>query len=93
MTIPIPTPTDLDDHPELAVLAVLDAALHASVFAVIAVHPPLRDHDPRTGHLPDSHWVASVLIPLAHQLQDAIAGYRRVLDRERRDRATRDLDF
>jgi hypothetical protein len=94
-TVSIPLPPALDDHPELAVLAALDAALKASVFALIAAHPPMRDADQRDADLPDSYWVASVFVTLAQQLEDAIAGYHRVLERERRDRdrATDDLDF
>ena len=48
MTAPrIPTPEELDSNPELAILAALDSVARAARFAVIAIHPPLRDpvHD------------------------------------------------
>lgn len=90
----LPTPRDLDDHPELAALAVLDAALRASVFALIAAQPLMRDPDhPSAASPPDSYWVATVVVTFAHQLEDALAGYRRVLGRDRRDDTDDDFPF
>jgi hypothetical protein len=66
-TVSIPLPPVLDDHPELAVLAALDAALKASVFSLVSAHPPMRDADQRQRDLPDSYWIASVFVSLAHQ--------------------------
>ncbi len=82
-SVEIPTPTDLDRAPELAVIAALDAALKASVFAIIAAHPPLRDDDAIVGDdTPDSYWVASVFLTLADQLGEAISAYHRAIERE-----------
>ena len=79
----IPTPQQLDNAPELAVLVALDAVLRAAEFAVIAVHPPMRDAD-GTAHEdpPDSYWVATVLVTLAGQLHQAIGAYHAATVRE-----------
>jgi hypothetical protein len=83
-SVQIPTPPQLDADPELAVLAALEAALKASVFALITAHPALRDADCRVDDdTPDSYWVASVFLTLADQLGEAINAYRRGLDRRR----------
>lgn len=37
-----PNPFDLAENPELAVLAVLDTALHLAVRALVAAHPQLE---------------------------------------------------
>lgn len=82
--VQIPLPPELDQNPELAVLATLDAALKASVFALVAAHPPLRDPKCQPGDsTPDSYWIAAVFLSLADQLAEAIAAYRRTVDRER----------
>ena len=79
----IPTPHDLDHAPELAVLVALDAVLGAAEFAVVAVHPPMRDAGDAThDDVPDSYWVASVFITLAGQLHQAIRAYRETIMRE-----------
>ena len=93
MTEPeIPTPHELDKAPELAVLVALDAVLRAAEFAVIAVHPPMRDPD-GTSHEepPDSYWVASVFVTLAGQLHQAIGAYHATTLREH-DRTSSDGD-
>lgn len=79
----IPTPHELDKAPELAVLVALDAVLRAAEFAVIAVHPPMRDPDGNTNEdPPDSYWVASVFVTLAGQLRQAIGAYHATVVRE-----------
>lgn len=40
-----PLPFDLAENPELAVLAVLDTALHLAVRALVAAHPQLEADD------------------------------------------------
>lgn len=79
-SIEIPTPTDLDRAPELAVIAVLDAALKASANAMISAHPPLRDPDCSVGNAADL--VASVFLSIANQLGEAISAYHRAIERE-----------
>jgi hypothetical protein len=79
-SIKIPTPTDLDRAPELAVIAALDAALKASVFAMISAHPSLRDPDSSVGN--DAYLVASVFLAIANQLGEAISAYHRAIECE-----------
>jgi len=43
---PSVTPSDLGEHPELAVLEILDTALGMVKLAIIAAHPELTDADP-----------------------------------------------
>ena len=83
--VDIPTPNDLDRDPELAVLAALDAALQAAVFALISVHPHLRGGDePQPRHdPPDTYWIASVFLISARQLGDALDAYRNAIDKQR----------
>lgn len=84
--VDIPTPNELDRDPELAVLAALDAALQAAVFALVAVHPPLRgDSDALLGDdTPETYWIASVFVISARQLGDALDAYRNAVDKQRR---------
>lgn len=79
-SVEIPTPPTLDRAPELAVIAVLDAALKASVFAMISSHPLLRDPDCSVGN--DADLVASVFLSIANQLGEAINAYHRAIERE-----------
>lgn len=92
-SVQIPTPTDLDRNPELAIIACLDAALKAATFALISVHPPLRDTECELANdTPDSYWIASVFVTIAGQLGDAIDAYRRVTRRQH-NRTSDDIPF
>lgn len=77
-----PTPDQLDDAPQLAVLAVLELCLGAAVSAIIAMHPELRsgngleDEQPRRPAV----WVGHELIGQSHALRDAIHRYRIALE-------------
>ena len=77
--------------PELACLAVLDAAIDMAILAVAAVHPELQDHqqvEPTAAVR-----AATLVIEDARALGAAITRYRLVLRRDRdRDRAD-DLPF
>jgi hypothetical protein len=42
---PPPTPSELDDAPELAILAALDHALDLALRALVSAHPQLGDPD------------------------------------------------
>jgi hypothetical protein len=68
-------PDDLQEAPELAVLAVLDAALDQAVLSLIAQHGEISDHDSLVG-LPPAAWLADVLASAAHDLQHLIERYR-----------------
>ena len=41
----LPTPPEIDETPELAVLSVLDFALEASARALVAAHPEIEEDD------------------------------------------------
>lgn len=73
--------------PELAALAVLDAAIDAAVLAIGAVYPEMADHDP--DDMTDSLRAANVVLDDARTLASALARYRLILRRTRRvpDRA------
>ena len=78
---PLPTPYELNDAPELAVLAVLDTAIEAATRALAAIHPELWDDwGPRCKQEPAVS--ACRLLSRAHKLQVALARYRRVVLRD-----------
>lgn len=76
----VPVPPELDVNPELAVLAILEVAIEATVSSVISSQPSLRGDELRAGDdKPDSHWMAEVMLGLAEQLLEAVRGYRSVV--------------
>jgi hypothetical protein len=68
-------PDNLDEAPELAVLAVLDATLDQSILALIAQHRELVESDDLVG-LPPVVWVADLLTSAARHLQHLLERYR-----------------
>lgn len=81
---PSVTPDDLGEHPELAVLEVLDSVLGMVKFAVIAVHPELTDADP--GAIPSTieALAADHLLIAADTLQRVATTYRRIIQTDAR---------
>jgi len=74
----LPTPTELMDRPQLAVLAALETTLVAALRALLAVHPALLDDTfPRT-ILEEDLW-AERLIYLGGQLETVLRKYLRAL--------------
>jgi hypothetical protein len=76
MTAPRPLdPTDLDDHPQLAPLAIVQAALAVASSALFSAHPHLAgdDVDSTAEHL------ATIILRAADTLSAAIAAYRSLL--------------
>lgn len=73
------TPPDLGDHPELAVLEILDSTLGIAKCALIAAHPELIDADP--GVVPSGleAFAADHILIAAEALQRVIASYRGVI--------------
>ena len=69
------TPDDLDQAPELAVLAVLDATLDQAVLAVIAQHREITDSNGLVG-LPPVAWVADQLTVAMRDLHRILLRYR-----------------
>ena len=93
-SVRIPAPPELDHNPELAVLATLEAALMAAEFALIAIHPALRDPDRRPGDQPpDSYWIATVFLAAAAQLRGALHAYQRVIERGRCPPTSSEIPF
>lgn len=71
----------LQSSPELAILFTLDAALHATIRALHAVHPYLEEDEPHSNIpeiLASSVSAAEVIVHLSGTMLDAIDRYRRV---------------
>jgi len=77
----LPTPNDLVNCPELAILAVLETALHLSVRALVAPHPQLQSQDA-------PYWcrdrsrafiIAGSIVELALALSEQVERYRALL--------------
>jgi hypothetical protein len=86
----LPMPPSLDRWPELAPLAILDAALSASESALLAACPEI--HCGGTGRAARGSTVvrAGAVILQARRLAAALAAYRDAVDREAR-RADREI--
>jgi hypothetical protein len=74
----LPLPTDLEDAPSLAVLAVLQAALRVANTALVTDHPALLD-----SQLPDEplDHAAAIVAARLGLLHRAIAAYRAAVER------------
>ena len=72
---PSPTPPDLVAAPELAALALLDAALRVAVYALVAEHPTLIDELRRHGDDGRVVDLADVICRRALSLGDLIERY------------------
>ena len=88
MSLPkMPTPTDLDQDPELAALAVLDAALQAARAALLSRHADLRNGVRGAGRRYNttsaSTWAAGPLVLLAKVMREQIASYREAIEYQR----------
>ena len=81
---PTVTPSDLGEHPELAVLEVLDAALGMVKFAIIAAHPELTDADPGVGPSDMEVLAAEHVLIAVDTLQRVTATYGRVIQTDPR---------
>ena len=76
----VPTPRQLNQCPELGVLALLDLALDLATRELVAVHPLLIADDPPywlADDSPPGH-VARLMLPTIHQLRDSLKEYRRL---------------
>lgn len=97
-----PSIEDLDETPELALVAVLDATLAAVWPALIAANPDLHDSSFATAGLYDDGepmparvWIADAILTHASLLRTDLERYRHAVeaDRERRAREQDDLPF
>jgi len=77
----MPKPTDLMDHPQLAVIVSLETTLVAAMRAVLAAHPEIYGEEfPR--EITEQDFWADRMIYLGCQLQEAIAKYRTAFGEE-----------
>jgi hypothetical protein len=76
-----PLPFDLAENPELAVLAVLDTALHLTVRALVAAHPQLQADEVPYWCLDRSppFILADSIVSHAQALSEQVAQYRILL--------------
>jgi len=90
----IPTPDDLVDAPELAILAALDPTLDLVVRALVCAHPELTD-------LERPYWVppasplttaAQTLVDRAAHLKQALLAYREAIETGREPDASSNPD-
>lgn len=73
---------DLEQEPQLAILAALDAATICAVDALVAAHPEVEDIPPGHVNPPQIHLASTILI-LAEALTDALHRYRIALAADR----------
>ena len=94
----MPTPDDLVDAPELAILAALDWTLDLVVRALVCAYPELTDPE-RPYWLRHASRLATAAETLADQTDDmkqALTAYREAVEIQRQDQASRipdDLPF
>ncbi len=88
MNVPhcLPTPDDLNDAPELSIVAALEAILHVAETAIWAANreldggaSPFDDGDPQ----PPRVWIADTILEHIEQLTISLARYRRAIKRAR----------
>jgi hypothetical protein len=80
--VSLPTPAQLDQHPEAGVLALLHGALLLAVRSLVAVHPDIDDPErPCWAPAPSpASRPARRVIHRAHALLGALADYRTTRD-------------
>ena len=71
-----PTPPELARAPECAALSLLDNALYASAFALLAANPRVVDADFEPRGLDRRELLAEAIIKHAEVLQSALRRYR-----------------
>ena len=69
---------DLEQAPQLAILAALDITLHLALETLLAVHPETEDRFPGGGQPPQIHLACSIML-LAEATAEAIESYRLAL--------------
>lgn len=90
----IPTPPELMKDPELATLAVLDATLDITWYAMMAEYPDMHDDYQLYDKPPPpiSLFIARHIIQKMDELHDAIVRYRQRL-KEQHEAENKDLPF
>jgi hypothetical protein len=91
----LPTPDELDDAPQLAIVAALDQILDLTLRTLVSLHPQLGDAE-------CPHWVRDVspaseaadrILAAARPLADALEAYRGVVAARRGDPIETDPAF
>ena len=84
-TIRLHYPPDLYEAPELALLAILEAASQQTLYALFAGHPELAgDQTVETSWLSEPElWAADAICTHISALQHAIERYRQVIETKR----------
>ncbi len=83
LSLRMPMTMQPSSAPELATLAILEAAANASEALLCSRHDPFDDGpDPRYRRSPASR--ADAIVTLCRQLSAALAAYREAVDRETR---------
>lgn len=83
--VPLPTPQDLHESPELAAVALLDAVLAVARAALLAEHGELADpelFEPPAAGVLASTWLAWSLVQHADTLRELVDDYRRAVSTE-----------
>jgi hypothetical protein len=82
----LPSPTELSDDPELAVLVTLTTALQMASFALLSVFPeldsPLDGPDPHAPHGVQEAFATSIVKQI-DALEDVVEEYLRAVERHR----------
>ena len=93
----LPTPDELVDAPELAILHALDQILNLAPRVLVTAHPQLADTSAPFWLIEASKTAqtAADIVAEAHQLQRFIRAYRRAisLSREKREQVDPEIPF
>jgi hypothetical protein len=90
-----PTPDEIDEAPELALLALLDTHLELLLRALVAAHPALIDRNRPSWRRDTSpaYRAAETLAARSARLLRAVAVYRRAIARRPQPPGPADVDF
>jgi hypothetical protein len=90
----MPTPDDLVDAPELAILAALDRTLDLAVRALVCAHPELAEPQRPYWLLQASRMAtaAETLVDQTDKMKQALIVYREAVEIQRRDNASEHPD-
>lgn len=80
---PLPTPPELDQAPELALISVLEITLEMTVRALVAAHPQLCDHQ-RPYWIPQtpSSTIAETIVSRVDSLKQSLHHYQHHINME-----------
>lgn len=98
ITLRAPTPDQLNDAPELAIVAALQATLEASEAALFAANRELEFDDrplDESDLQPPRVWIAHAILESIQQLNHLLSRYRHAIERAEQRRLARfdDIPF